>query len=178
MLGAALLVVLLAGLNALRGAGHQWLRFVIAWFSGAAAHAYGAGALVACVQALGVWVFLIQPWGRWYTINHVSRGDLGPPSEYEAVVEKLGGGQDAICWAISAALFSLPLVILVSPLWALLCVAVPAVYAAAWKLSVDGPSFWGPIRYGEAATGAVLALLSVVSYAAAPSATLAFLGLK
>jgi hypothetical protein len=177
MLGAALLVVLLAGLNALRGAGNQWLRFVIAGVSGAAAYAYGASALVACIQALGVWVFLIQPWGRWYTLNHVSRSDLGPPSPYEVVVEEFGGSQDAVCWAISAALFSLPLVILVSPLWALLCVAVPAVYAAAWKLSVGG-RFWGPIRYGEAATGAVLALLSVVSYAAAPSATLAFLGFK
>ena len=177
MLGAALLVVLLAGLNALRGAGNQWLRFVIAGVSGASAYAYGASTLIACIQALGVWVFLIQPWGRWYTINHVSRSDLGPPSLYETVVEEFGGGQDAVCWAISAALFSLPLVILVSPLWALLCVAVPAAYAAAWKLSVNG-TFWGPIRYGEAATGAVLALLSVVSYAAAPSATLAFLGLK
>ena len=161
----------LGGLNALRGAGLQWLRYVIAAVAGGLALLQGGGYALAGAQAAGVLVFLLQPWGRWYTLGHGDRAWSGGPSDYEQSIERIGGSSDYLCWAISATLFSLPLALLVSPVWLLAGPVAPLLYALSW--ATGSPA---AIRGGEACTGVLLASLAVLAHTLWRSPILHLLG--
>lgn len=168
-IGAALVI---GALHALRGAGAQWLRFVIAALAGLAGFMAGLSPLVAMAQGAGVLVFLVQPWGRWYMLGAGERAWAGPPSGYETAIERIvdrlypprtrqlthSARADALAWLISAGLFTLPLAALVSPWWMILPPATVALYALALMLAGLGPH----ARLAEAAKGALIGLLAVL----------------
>jgi hypothetical protein len=164
--------VILGVLNAVRGSGHQWLRFVMGAAAGATALYQGSGYWLAAAQAIGVYVFMVQAWGRWYTFDHGERSWSGDPSWYEKIIERIGGSSDYACWAISASVFAVPLAVLVSPLWFLLGPLVPALYAMSWEMN-----FKNPITGGEAAAGALIGALAATAHLWHRSPTLSMLGL-
>lgn len=163
--------VVLGGLNALRGRGNQWLRYVIAAVAGALALVHGGGYATAAVQAAGVLVFMLQPWGRWYTLERGQRIWAGEPSGYEKFIERIGGSDDFLCWMASASIFALPLAVLVSPSWICVAVALPAAYAASWAALDDNQ-----IVGGEAAAGVPLAVLALLAHVVWPSPVPRLLG--
>jgi hypothetical protein len=165
-------------LHAVRGAGHQWLRWLMAGGAGGLTWALAPADLIGAVMTgAGLFGFLVQPWGRWYTLGAGERIWAGPPSSYEAVLERFadrifpprreGVGSaraDALAWAISASLFVLPLAVLASPWWAMLPVLMIATYALALMYVGCGPH----VRVGEAATGAVIGAMIVLLAGCAP----------
>lgn len=161
---AILSAAIMAVLNAVRGSGYQWLRFVIAAVAGAVSWLAGTEPVEAAVLGACVFIFMIQPWGRWYTLNRKDR-DLNPADWYERAIEWLSdlGGvrRDWLAWGISAALFTLPLIVLVSPWWAVLPALMLAVYEISWR-TWTGWVATTPIRLAEFYKGAVLGLLCVI----------------
>jgi hypothetical protein len=155
----ALSAFIVSGLNMLRGAGAQPLRYVIAAVCGLAG---GLGACqppaLAAAQAVGVLVFLVQPWGRWYMLGRGPRNLAGPPSAYERVIERVGGGSDHVCWLISATVFVLPLAIVIGPAWLLLPILLVAAYEATARFAPRGYR----IRAGEGLFGAALGAFSAL----------------
>ncbi len=59
-----LAAIVFGSLNALRGAGSQWLRYVIAFLAGALSYMIGASATASVFTAFGILIFMLQPWGH------------------------------------------------------------------------------------------------------------------
>lgn len=164
--------VILGVLNAVRGSGHQWLRFVMGATTGGIALYQGSGYWLAAAQAIGVYLFMVQAWGRWYTFDHGERSWSGDPSWYEKIIERIGGRDDYLCWTISASVFAVPLAVFVSPMWLFLGPSVPALYFLSWEIG-----FKNPIRGGEIAAGVVIGILAATAHVLYRSPVLAMVGL-
>ena len=150
----------LGTLNAMRGSGYQILRYVIAVLCGSVLLLLHSVWYKALAEAVFVLLFFLQPWGRWYTLGNAPRSLGGPPSVYEAFIERLGGDSDQLCWTISATLFALPLLAL-SPVWLALPILLPFIYGLTWHIFQSAKA----IRAGEFGTGILLGLLTGISSA-------------
>ncbi len=162
---AILSAAICSTLNAFRGAGAGWLRPVIGLAAGAAASLAGASPVHALVTAAGIWLWLAQPWGRWYLLGQGSRMLSGPPSKWEAAIEAIAdrvvqpasGWANALCWLIGGTAFALPLIAL-SPWWLALTPLTIWFYSLALRFKGVGPH----VRWGEGAKGALIGLLAVL----------------
>jgi hypothetical protein len=161
-----LAAIILATLNAFRGSGLGWLRPVVGAVAGLASWLAGSPILAATIVAAGLWLWLTQPWGRWYTIGQGEREWSGPPNWWERQIEWLADRAfpnhrdraDALAWLISGTAFALPLFFLASPVWFFLTPATIAIYAASLAVITLGPH----VRVGEAGKGALIGLLAVL----------------
>lgn len=159
-------MVTLATLNALRGSGFGWMRPVVGAAAGLAAWLAGSPILTAAIVAGGLWLWLTQPWGRWYMLGQGERVWSGLANWWELPIERIAdrafpnhqGRADALAWLISGTAFALPLIVFASPLWLLLTPATIAIYAASLAVVTVGPH----VRVGEAGKGAFIGLLAVI----------------
>jgi hypothetical protein len=155
-----------AALNSLRGSGAGWLRPVIGAAAGLASWFAGSPIITAAIVAGGLWLWLTQPWGRWYTLGQGERDWSGSPDAWEKPIEQLADRAfpkhrdraDALAWLISGTVFALPLAVFASPFWLVLTPATVAIYAAALATITLGPH----VRVGEAGKGALIGLLAVL----------------
>jgi hypothetical protein len=155
-----------AALNALRGSGFGWLRPVIGAAAGLASWFAGSPILTAAIVAGGLWLWLTQPWGRWYTLGQADRALSGSPNWWEKPIESIADRAfperrdlaDALAWLISGTAFALPLAVLASPFWLVLTPITIAIYAASLAVITLGPH----VRVGEAGKGAMIGLLAVI----------------
>lgn len=151
-----------AALNAFRGAGNQWLRYVIAVAAGAVTYFAGGSILISAMTGAFMFVYFIQPWGRWYTLNRVER-DINPQDQYEKTIESISDfgerRRDWLAWLISGSLFTLPLTVLASLWWALLPVVTVLIYEIVWRINKDNPN---TIRVGELVKGFAVGILCVL----------------
>jgi hypothetical protein len=157
--------IVLATLNALRGSGLGWLRPVVGAVAGGAAWLAGSPIITAGIVAGGVWLWLTQPWGRWYTLGQGEREWSGPANAWEKPIERIADrvsrnrrNADALAWFISGTVFALPLIVLASPFWLVLTPITIAIYAASLAVVTIGPH----VRVGEAGKGALIGLLAVI----------------
>jgi hypothetical protein len=156
----------LATLNALRGSGFGWMRPVVGAVAGLAASLAGSPILTSSIVAGGLWLWLTQPWGRWYMLGQGDRDWSGPANWWEKPIERIADSAfpdhrdraDALAWFISGTVFALPLSVLSSPFWLLLTPATIAIYSAALAVVTLGPH----VRVGEAGKGAFIGLLAVI----------------
>lgn len=156
----------LAILNAVRGSGAGWLRPVIGAAAGLASWLAGSPILAAAIVAAGLWLWLTQPWGRWYTLGQADRDLSGSPNWWEKPIEQIADRAfpkhrdraDALAWLISGTAFALPLVVFASPLWLILTPATIVIYAVSLAVITLGPH----VRVGEAGKGALIGLLAVI----------------
>jgi hypothetical protein len=161
-----LAVAACAALNAFRGAGFGWLRPVIGLAAGLASYFAGSPIITAGIVAGGVWLWLTQPWGRWYMIGQGERDWAGTPDWWEKPIERLADRAfpdqrslaDALAWFISGTVFALPLIVLASPLWAVLTPVTIGIYALSLAVIKLGPH----VRVGEIGKGAFIGLLAVL----------------
>lgn len=152
--------------NALRGSGQGWLRPVVALVAGLGHLAATEQLAPSLIIAAGLWLWLSQPWGRWYNLGHGERAWSGPPNQWEAAIEQIADrafpGQrdraDALSWLISGTVFALPLVALSSPWWLVLTPATIGIYAFALREASMGPH----VRAGEIWKGAMIGLIAVL----------------
>jgi len=155
-----------AALNAIRGSGAGWLRPVIGAAAGLASWLAGSPILTAAIVAAGLWLWLTQPWGRWYTLGQADRDLSGPANWYEQIIERVADRvfpddrdrDDAFAWLISGTVFALPLVVFASPFWLILTPATIVIYAVSLAVISLGPH----VRIGEAGKGALIGLLAVI----------------
>jgi hypothetical protein len=156
----------LAAINALRGSGLGWLRPVVGAAAGGASYLAGSPIIAAAILAGGLWLWLTQPWGRWYMLGQGARELSGSPNWWEKPIERLADKAfpkhrdraDALAWLISGTAFALPLAVLASPFWLVLTPATVAIYAASLAAVKIGPH----VRVGEAGKGALIGLLAVI----------------
>lgn len=161
-----LAMAVLATLNAVRGSGIGWLRPVVGAAAGLAAWLAGSPIVAAAIVAGGLWLWLTQPWGRWYTLGQGEREWSGPANWWEKPIERIADRAfpkqrtraDALAWLVSGTVFALPLIVLSSPFWLLLTPATIAIYSAALAVVTLGPH----VRVGEAGKGALIGLLAVL----------------
>jgi len=161
-----LAVAACAALNAFRGAGFGWLRPVIGLAAGLASYFAGSPIITAGIVAGGVWLWLTQPWGRWYTLGQVDRDLSGSANWWEKPIEQLADRAfpkrrdraDALAWLISGTAFALPLAVFASPFWLALTPITIGIYAASLAAVTVGPH----VRVGEAGKGAMIGLLAVM----------------
>ena len=159
-------MAVVAIINAVRGSGLGWLRPVVGAAAGAAAWLAGSPILSAAILAGGLWLWLSQPWGRWYTLGQGDRAWSGSPDWWEKPIEQISDRAfpkhrdraDALAWIISGTVFALPLVVFASPFWLVLTPATVAIYAASLAAVKIGPH----VRVGEAGKGALIGLLAVI----------------
>jgi Zn-dependent protease with chaperone function len=155
-----------AALNALRGSGLGWLRPVIGAAAGLASWFAGSPIITAAIVAGGLWLWLTQPWGRWYMLGQGARELSGSPNWWEKPIEQVADRAfpnhrdraDALAWLISGTAFALPLAVFASPFWLVLTPATVAIYAASLAAVKIGPH----VRVGEAGKGALIGLLAVI----------------
>jgi hypothetical protein len=151
----------------LRGQYAGGLRFAVGGAAGAGAAFASADWIAGAMTAVGVLVFLLQPWGRWFSLGNRPRDLAGEPSWYEALIERAANmvkdrfSSDALAWWLSATLFVLPLATLVSPLWLVLPPVMIAIYAGFWSIDQRLPK-QNPIPWSEAATGLLIGALAVL----------------
>jgi hypothetical protein len=157
---AVLSTLLMSAAHAIRGSGHQWLRYVIAAYVLAVTYVIAGRWPPALMAACAILIYLVQPWGRWYTLGRASRALAGPPDDYEKTVEDLCGRSDHACLLLSSMTFSIPL-LLMSPWWAALPVGMVLAYELAWRITARFPRI-PPIRTGELMTGALIGLCAVL----------------
>lgn len=156
----------LATLNALRGSGFGWMRPVVGVAAGLAAWLAGSPIVTAAIVAGGIWLWLTQPWGRWYMLGQGERDWSGFAIWWELPIERFADRvcpnhrdrADALAWLISGTAFALPLVIFASPFWLVLTPATVAIYAATLIVFKIGLH----VRMGEAGKGALIGLLAVL----------------
>jgi hypothetical protein len=155
----------IAALNALRGSGFGWLRPVIGAAAGLASWLAGSPILTAAIVAGGVWLWLTQPWGRWYMLGQGEREWSGPANAWEKPIERIADhvsrnrrNADALAWLISGTAFALPLAVFASPFWLVLTPITIAIYAVSLAVVTIGPH----VRVGEAGKGALIGLLAVI----------------
>lgn len=156
----------LAVINAVRGSGLGWLRPVVGGVAGLAAWLAGSPIITAAIVAGGLWLWLTQPWGRWYTLGQGARELSGSPNVWEKPIEQIADRAfpkhrdraDALAWLISGTVFALPLAVLASPFWLVLTPATIAIYAASLAAVKIGPH----VRVGETGKGALIGLLAVL----------------
>jgi hypothetical protein len=156
----------LAVINAVRGSGLGWLRPVIGAAAGLASWLAGSPIITAAIVAGGLWLWLTQPWGRWYTLGQVDRDLSGPANPWEKPIERLADRAfpkrrdcaDALAWLISGTAFALPLAVFASPFWLALTPITIGIYAASLAAVTVGPH----VRVGEAGKGALIGLLAVM----------------
>jgi hypothetical protein len=159
-------MVALAVLNALRGSGQGWMRPVVGVAAGVAAWLAGSPIITAGIVAGGLWLWLTQPWGRWYMLGQGERDWSGSPNWLEKPIERFTDDiypdqrslSDALAWLISGTLFALPLIVLASPFWLFLTPLTIGIYAASLAVVTLGPH----VRVGEAGKGALIGLLTVI----------------
>jgi hypothetical protein len=155
-----------AALNALRGSGQGWMRPVVAAAAGLASWLAGSPILTSGIVAAGLWLWLTQPWGRWYMLGQGERELSGPANWWEKPIEQIADRAfpnhrdraDALAWLISGTAFALPLIVLASPLWLVLTPLAIAIYAVA----LSGLSVGAHVRVSEAGKGALIGLLAVL----------------
>ena len=155
-----------AALNALRGSGFGWLRPVVGAAAGLASWLAGSPIITAAIVAGGLWLWLTQPWGRWYTLGQVDRDLSGSPNAWEKPIEQLADKAfpkhrdraDALAWLMSGTAFVLPLAVFASPFWLALTPITIGIYAASLAAVTVGPH----VRVGEAGKGALIGLLAVM----------------
>jgi hypothetical protein len=153
-------------LNAVRGSGFGWLRPVVGAAAGLASYLAGSPIITAGIVAGGVWLWLTQPWGRWYMLGQGDRALSGSPNWWELPIERIADRAfpkhrdraDALAWLISGTAFALPLIVFASPFWLVLTPATVAIYAASLAVITLGPH----VRVGEAGKGALIGLLAVI----------------
>jgi hypothetical protein len=163
---ALISAIVCAALNAVRGSGLGWLRPVVGAAAGLASWFAGSPIITAAIVAGGLWLWLTQPWGRWYTLGQVDRDLSGSPNAWEKPIEQLADRAfpkrrdraDALAWLISGTAFALPLAILASPFWLALTPITIGIYAASLAAVTVGPH----VRVGEAGKGALIGLLAVI----------------
>jgi hypothetical protein len=156
----------LALINAVRGSGLGWLRPVVGAAAGLASWFAGSPIITAAIVAGGLWLWLTQPWGRWYTLGQVDRDLSGSPNAWEKPIEQLADRAfpkhrdraDALAWLISGTVFALPLAVFASPFWLALTPITIGIYAASLAAVTVGPH----VRVGEAGKGAMIGLLAVI----------------
>jgi hypothetical protein len=156
----------IAALNALRGSGQGWMRPVVGAAAGLASYLAGSPIIAAAIVAGGVWLWLTQPWGRWYMLGQGDRAWAGSPNWWEKPIEQLADRvfpkhrdrADALAWFISGTAFALPLIVLASPFWLALTPITIGIYAASLAAITVGPH----VRVGEAGKGALIGLLAVL----------------
>jgi hypothetical protein len=159
-------MAIISALNALRGSGFGWLRPVIGAAAGLASWFAGSPIITAAIVAGGLWLWLTQPWGRWYTLGQGDRDWSGSPNWWEKIIERVADRvfpddrdrDDAFAWLISGTVFALPLVVLASPFWLILTPATIVIYAVSLAVISLGPH----VRVGEAGKGALIGLLAVI----------------
>jgi hypothetical protein len=159
-------MVALAVLNALRGSGQGWMRPVVGVAAGVAAWLAGSPIITTGIVAGGLWLWLTQPWGRWYALGQVDRDLSGSPNAWEKPIEQLADRAfprhrdmaDALAWFISGTAFALPLIVFASPFWLALTPITIGIYAASLAAVTVGPH----VRVGEAGKGAIIGLLAVI----------------
>ena len=159
-------MAIVSALNAVRGSGLGWLRLVVGAVAGGAAWLAGSPIITAAILAGGLWLWLTQPWGRWYTLGQADRDLSGPPNAWEKPIEQIADRvfpkhrdrADALAWIISGTVFALPLAVFASPFWLMLTPATVAIYAASLAVVKIGPH----VRVGEAGKGALIGLLAVI----------------
>jgi hypothetical protein len=155
-----------AALNAVRGSGLGWLRPVVGAAAGLASWFAGSPIITAAIVAGGLWLWLTQPWGRWYALGQVDRDLSGSPNAWEKPIEQLADRAfpkhrdraDALAWLISGTAFALPLAVFASPFWLALTPITIGIYAASLAAVTLGPH----VRVGEAGKGAMIGLLAVI----------------
>jgi hypothetical protein len=156
----------IAALNALRGSGQGWLRPVVGAAAGLASYLAGSPIITAAILAGGVWLWLTQPWGRWYMLGQGEREWSGSPNWWEKPIEQLADRAfpnhrdraDALAWLISGTAFALPLAVFASPFWLALTPITIGIYAASLAAVTVGPH----VRVGEAGKGALIGLMAVI----------------
>jgi hypothetical protein len=156
----------IAALNALRGSGLGWLRPVVGAAAGGASYLAGSPIIAAAILAGGLWLWLTQPWGRWYMLGQGARELSGSPNWWERPIESIADRAfpkhhdraDALAWLISGTAFALPLIVFASPFWLVLTPATVAIYAASLAVITLGPH----VRVGEAGKGALIGLMAVL----------------
>ena len=156
----------LATLNALRGSGFGWMRPVVGAAAGLAAWLAGSPIIAAAIVAGGLWLWLTQPWGRWYMLGQGERDWSGSPNWWEKIIERVADRvfpddrdrDDAFAWLISGTVFALPLIVFASPFWLILTPATIVIYAVSLAVMSLGPH----VRVGEAGKGALIGLLAVI----------------
>jgi hypothetical protein len=159
-------MAIVSALNAVRGSGLGWLRLVVGAVAGGAAWLAGSPIITAAIVAGGLWLWLTQPWGRWYTLGQADRDLSGPANWWEQMIERVADKvfpddrdrADALAWIISGTVFALPLAVFASPFWLMLTPATVAIYAASLAAVKIGPH----VRVGEAGKGALIGLLAVI----------------
>ena len=159
-------MAVVAIINAVRGSGLGWLRPVVGAAAGGAAWLAGSPIIAAAIVAGGLWLWLTQPWGRWYLLGQGARDWSGSPNWWEKPIERIADRvfpkhrdrADALAWLISGTAFALPLIVFASPFWLVLTPATVAIYAASLKAVTIGPH----VRVGEAGKGALIGLLAVI----------------
>jgi hypothetical protein len=163
---ALISAIVCAILNAVRGSGLGWLRPVVGAVAGLAAWLAGSPIITAAIVAGGLWLWLTQPWGRWYTLGQADRDLSGSANWWEQMIERVADKvfpddrdrADALAWLISGTVFALPLAVFASPFWLVLTPATVAIYAASLAAVKIGPH----VRVGEAGKGALIGLLAVI----------------
>ncbi len=163
---ALISAIVCATLNAGRGSGLGWLRPVIGVAAGMASWFAGSPIITASIVAGGLWLWLTQPWGRWYTLGQVDRDLSGSANRWEKPIEQLADRAfperrdlaDALAWLISGTAFALPLAVFASPFWLALTPITIGIYAASLAAVTVGPH----VRVGEAGKGALIGLLAVM----------------
>jgi hypothetical protein len=158
--------IVCAAFNAVRGSGLGWLRPVVGAAAGLASWFAGSPIITAAIVAGGLWLWLTQPWGRWYTLGQVDRDLSGFANWWEKPIERIADRAfpkhrdraDALAWLISGTAFALPLAVFASPFWLVLTPITVAIYAASLAVITLGPH----VRVGEAGKGAMIGLLAVI----------------
>jgi hypothetical protein len=159
-------MAVVAVINAVRGSGLGWLRPVVGAAAGGASYLAGSPIIAAAILAAGLWLWLSQPWGRWYTLGQGDRSWSGSPDWWEKPIEQISDRAfpkhrdraDALAWLISGTAFALPLAVFASPFWLILTPATVAIYAASLAAVKIGPH----VRVGEAGKGALIGLMAVL----------------
>jgi hypothetical protein len=163
---ALISAIVCAALNAVRGSGAGWLRPVIGAAAGLASWFAGSHIITAAIVAGGLWLWLTQPWGRWYALGQVDRDLSGSANPWEKPIESIADRAfpkhrdraDALAWLISGTAFALPLAVFASPFWLALTPITIGIYAASLAAVTVGPH----VRVGEAGKGALIGLLAVI----------------
>jgi hypothetical protein len=166
LLIAAITAAACAGINAIRGNGQGWLRPVVALAAGLGHYAATMQPVPSAILAAGLWLWLTQPWGRWYCLGAGERAWSGPPNAWETPIERVAdrafptqrGLADALAWLISGTVFALPLAVLSSPWWLILTPATIAIYVATQRAFTTGPH----VRAGEVCKGGLIGLIAIL----------------
>lgn len=156
----------LATLNAFRGSGLGWLRPVVGVVAGLAAWLAGSPIIAAAILAGGLWLWLTQPWGRWYLLGQGARDWSGSPNWWEKPIERIADRvfpkhrdrADALAWLISGTVFAIPLAVFSSPWWLILAPATVAIYAVTLRFFKTGPH----VRAAEIAKGAFIGAIVIL----------------